>query len=126
MPVLQIKALPQQDPSRVQPALKATCTAVAEVYGCAPEQVWATWETIQPGLYLEGRTAADIQPTDTHPPIATLTCFEGRSPEEIERLLAIAGKTLSEALGIPGTIFMEYREAKSGRVIAGDAVVRSE
>ena len=125
MPVLQIKALPQRDPSRVQPAMKATCTAIAEAYGCASDQVWATWETIEPGLYVEGETAADTQPPDTHPPIATLICFEGRSPDEIERLLTTAARTLSETLGIPGNIFMEYREAKSGRVIAGDGVVRT-
>lgn len=125
MPVLQIRALPQQDPSRVQAAMKATCLAVAEAYGCAPDQVWATWETIEPGLYVEGETAADIQPPDTHPPLATLICFEGRSPDDIERLLATAAETLTAALGIPGNIFMEYREARSGRVIAGDGVVRS-
>ena len=124
MPILQIRALPQKDPSQVQDAMKATCVVIAEVYGCASEQVWATWETIEPGLYVEGETAADEQPAASHPPIARLVCFEGKSSEAIERLLSTAADTLSKALGMPGNIFMEYHEAKSGRVIAGDGVVR--
>lgn len=124
MPVLRIKALPQKDPLRVRDAMSATCLAIAEVYGCAPRQVWATWETIEPGFYVEGDIAADLQPPDSHPPIATLTCFEGRSAGDIEHLLTIAARTLSEALGMPGNIFMEYHEAESGRVIAGDGILR--
>ncbi len=124
MPVLQVKALPQADPTRIPDALTATCAAIAEVYGCAPRQVWATWETIEPGLYVEGDVAAEVQPPDSHPPIATLTCFEGRDPAEIEALLTTAARTLGEALGMPGNIFMDYREAASGRVIAGDGVLR--
>ena len=124
MPVLRIRALPQEDPSRVRDAMTATCLAIAEVYGCAPRQVWATWETIEPGFYVEGDIAADRQPRESHPPIATLTCFEGRSDEDIESLLSIAAKTLGDALGMPGNIFMEYHEAGSGRVIAGDGILR--
>ena len=124
MPVLHVKALPQEDSARIQPALKATSVAVASVYGCRPRQVWATWETIAPGHYVEGETAADVQPKDSHPPIATLTCFEGRGPDEIEALLTTAAHTLGEALGMPGNIFMEYREARTGQVIAGDGVLR--
>ena len=125
MPVLHIRALPQRDPTRITAAMTATCVAIAEVYGCPPRQVWATWETIEPGCYVEGQVAAEVQPPDSHPPIATLTCFEGRGPEEIERLLTTAATTLGKALGMPGNIFMEYREARSGRVIAGDGALRN-
>ena len=124
MPVLQIKALPQNDPLRVPAAIKATCRAIAEVYPCAPEQVWATWETIEPGHYFEGDMAADEQPAASHPPIARLVCFEGKSPQEIELILATAATVLSESLGMPGNIFIDYYECKSGRVVAGDGIVR--
>ena len=124
MPVLQIKALPQKDPSRVQAAMKATCRAIAEVYPCTTQQVWATWETIEPGHYVEGDTAADEQPMGSHPPIARLVCFEGKSPQEIEQILTVAAKALAGSLGIPGNIFMDYYECMSGRVIAGDGIVR--
>ena len=126
MPILHIRALPQKSPERVQPALKKTCAAIAEVYGCKPEQVWATWEEIKPGLYVEGVTDADTQPEFTHPPIAQLTCFEGKSSDDIERVLSVAASSLSNELGIGNNIFMTYIEAKSGQVIAGNGIVRKK
>ncbi len=126
MPILSIKALPQNDSDKIQVALKKTCIAISEVYGCKPEQVWATWNEIQPGMYVEGENHADIQPEQTHPPIVQLICFEGKSHDEIEKLLMVASSTLSEALGIGDNIFMTYHEAKSGRVMAGNGVVRKK
>ena len=126
MPILNIKALPQKDNSRVELALKKTCLVIADCYGCKPEHVWATWEELKPGFYVEGNSSVEVQPKNTHPPIATLTCFEGKSPEKIEELLLIASKTLSKELGIEGNIFMTYHEAKSGEVVAGDGIVRKK
>ena len=124
MPILNVKALPQNNPERVQRALKKTCLAIAEVYGCKPEQVWATWEEINPGMYVEGENAANEQPEATHPPIGQLICFEGKSSEEIEKVLLAASATLSKELGLGNNIFMTYQEAKSGQVVAGNGVVR--
>ena len=124
MPVLQISALPQPDPDRIGPALRATCKAIAEAYGCPARQVWATWTTIEPGLYVEGDLAVGIQPKDSHPPIGRLLCFEGKNAETIARTLEAAAAALSQELGIPGNIFIEYAEARSGCVIAGDGVIR--
>ncbi|MCB0356818.1 MAG: hypothetical protein KDD40_07410 [Bdellovibrionales bacterium] len=124
MQILEVKALPQKDPTRIKSALKKTAVAISEVYGCKPEQVWATWEEIRPGWYVEGENEVNVQPKDTHPPIAQLTCFEGRNGEQIEELLKVAAKVLSESLGIPENIFMTYHEAKSGQVIAGNGIIR--
>lgn len=126
MPVLQIRALPQKLPGRIPTALQETCVAIAAAYGCRPEQVWATWEEIPRGFYVEGSHSAEIQPEGTHPPIAQLICFEGKSADEIEKVLLVGAKTLSAGLGIPGNVFMTYVEATSGKVVAGDAVVRIE
>jgi hypothetical protein len=124
MPVLHVRALPQPHPEKIQSALKKTCIALAEVYGCKPSQVWATWEEIRPGFYVEGDADALVQPGSSHPPICDLICFEGRSDEIIEKVLVAASKTLTAELGIPDNIFMTYREALSGRVIAGNGVIR--
>ncbi len=126
MPILNIRALPQKDPGKIQDALKKTCVAISEVYGCKPEQVWATWEDIKPGMYVEGNNPEDEQPEHTHPPIVTLTCFEGKSPGEVENILTVASTTLSESLGIGNNIFLTYHEAKSGQVIAGNGIVRKK
>ena len=123
MPILHIKALGQSDPLRITPALKATSVAISDVYGCSPEHVWVTWQEIQPGLYVEGEKSVDIQPENTHPPICELICFEGKSSDEIEKVLSITASTLSRELGIENNIFITYREVKSGQVIAGNGIV---
>ncbi len=124
MPILNVRSLPQKDPSLIPKAMKATCEAISHVYDCDPKHVWITWETIEPGFYLEGNLAEDSQPLATHPPLCQLTCFEGKSPEEIELVLQAAAKTLSESLEIPNNIFITYHEAKSGRVVDGNGIVR--
>ena len=124
MPIFHIDALPQQNPDIIKPALKKACCAIAEVYGCKQEQVWGIWNEIKPGHYVEGEKEADRQPLSTHPPVGRLVCFEGKSPEQIETTLLIAAKTLSRELGIEDNIFIRYEEAKSGRVVAGNGVIR--
>lgn len=124
MPILEIKALPQKNKEKIPTVLKKTAVAIANAYGCKPEQVWVTWNEFEPGFYVEGENEAHIQPERTHPPIATLTCFEGKADEQIEKILKVAAATLSETLGIPSNIFITYIEAKSGRVIAGNGVIR--
>ncbi len=95
-----------------------------DVYGCKPEQVWATWEEIKPGFFVEGANSVDQQPATTHPPVGELICFEGKSADVLEKVLIAAGTVLSRELGIPGNIFITYREAKSGQVIAGNGIIR--
>lgn len=124
MPVLHVRALPQRDPKRIKGALADACRAISDACGCKLESVWATWEEIKPGFYFEGANGAELQHRETHPPIAELICFEGKNDGEIEKILKAAAEALSEGLGIPNNIFMTYREAKSGRVIAGDGVIR--
>ena len=126
VPVLQIRGLPQKDPRRIQEALKDVCLAIAEAYGCEASNVWATWDDIEGGFYCEGDVSADIQPLDTHPPIAQLVCFEGKSAADIERTLLAASRALGKSLEIPGNVFITYHEMKSGHVVAGNDVVRKK
>lgn len=126
MPILHVRALPQKDPARVPAALRATCVAIARAYGCKPEQVWATWEEVPPGYYVEGETSATTQSLHTHPPIAQLTCFEGKRADQIEEVLLVGARTLADQLGIPNNIFMTYVEMGPGRVVAGDGIVRRQ
>lgn len=124
MPILHVRALPQKYPTKINGALKNTCLAIAEFYKCDPSQVWATWEEIRPGWYVEGDKDFNVQPNESHPPIAQLTCFEGLTDQRVEELLKIASSTLSENLDIGDNIFMTYYEAKSGKVVAGNGIVR--
>ena len=74
--------------------------------------------------YVEGSKAAQHQPSESHPPIGELIAFEGKSPAVIEAVLEAAAAALTESLGVPGNVFLTYREARAGQTIAGDAVIR--
>ena len=126
MPILYVRALPQKVPSKIKIALQNTCVAIARSCGCPLEQVWATWEEIKPGLYTEGKKSADLQSDSTHPPIATLTCFEGKNSTQIEEVLMAASKALGDGLGIQDNIFITYQEVKSGEIIVGNKVIKRE
>ena len=121
MPIVQIRALPQKNNVDVTAAMKRLCEEVASIYGCVSQQVWATWETIQPGYYLVGDVGADTQPHSSHPPLVNLVC-SGKSPEMIEKLLDRGSKVLSEELQIPGNVYMTYTEAESGEIFTGGSV----
>lgn len=92
----------------------------------APHHVWATWNDIEPGLYVEGDNPARIQPYDTHPPLVDVTAFEGRSSSQIEEVLECIGNALSRALQIEdGNVFITYSEALSGRIYTGGTVTKA-
>ena len=124
MPVLRIRALPQKDSTKITPALKKVAKVISDVYGCPERNVWATWEEIKPGFYVEGQNEAFEQKMETHAPICELTCFEGKSPKELEELLEKAASSLGESLGIGSNVFITLNQVKSGQVIAGNGVIR--
>src|SRR5687768_12430466 len=124
MPLLHIRALPQPRPELIPRALLATCFAIAETWDCSPQSVTVTWEEIRPGHYIEGGIAAQSQPAQTHPPLAELIAFEGATQEVIEVLLSETARVLGESLELGENVFITYRDAKSGQVIAGREIVR--
>lgn len=124
MPILHLRALPPKGSVDVPRALEQINLAIAEVYRCGPEHVWSTLEWLEPGHYAEGGKAADLQPEATHPPIGELICFEGKSADDIEAVLLAAAKAVGDALGVGDNVFLTYREAKSGEVVAGNGIVR--
>lgn len=126
MPILHIKALPQKSSHLIAVATKEVTQAIANRYGCRQEQVWVTWQELSPGHYFEGEKAELEQPLKTHPPICTLTCFEGKTRAEIETLLLEVATVLGAALDLDNNIFIQYQEAKAGQVVAGNGIVRNK
>jgi phenylpyruvate tautomerase PptA (4-oxalocrotonate tautomerase family) len=125
MPVVQIRALPQPGSVDVPVALSYVTTELAALLGEEPQGTWATWETIEPGRYAEGSDSPTTQPRHTHPPLVTVTAFEGRSAELVEQMLTCVAETLARALDLgEGNIFVTYDEAWSGRVYTGGRVLR--
>ena len=124
MPVLEISALRPAKEFDVPAALVKINLAIAEAYGCDPRHCWATVNWLEPGHYAQGDTVADVQPAETHKPVARLTCFEGKSAEGIEAVLLAASRALSETFGLGDNVFVMYDEAKSGQVAAANKIER--
>lgn len=125
MPVVRISALPQPDSADVTSTLAAVTRELSSLLEEHPGGSWATWETIRPGRYAEGSETPELQPRDTHPPLVTITAYEGRDPELVERMLVVVAETLVRELGLgAGNVFVTYEEARSGRVYSGGRVLR--
>lgn len=126
MPVIAIRALPQPQAVKVPAVLSVVATELAQLLGEEPQGTWATWETIEPGRYSEGSDTPTTQPRHTHPPVVTVTAFEGRPPELVERMLRCVAETLARELGLgEGNVFVTYDEARSGRIYTGGRVLRA-
>jgi phenylpyruvate tautomerase PptA (4-oxalocrotonate tautomerase family) len=125
MPVIQVKALPPRPGTDVTEAMRRISSGLAESLDVPANHVWITWETIPPWHYVEGSRAAAIQPEGTHPPLVRVQMFEGRSAEEIERVLSLIADLVAEHLGLErGNVFVRYEELLSGRVHSGGSVVK--
>jgi phenylpyruvate tautomerase PptA (4-oxalocrotonate tautomerase family) len=123
MPVFQIRALPQKKDFDPVPVMKRLCSQVAEVMKLESRHVWATWEELKPGYYVEGEVEAREQAACTHPPIVNFIAFEGRSPEMIREALEIAARVIATSMELdPGNVFITFQEARSGQVFTGGAV----
>ncbi len=119
MPVIRIRGLPQHAGCDIQAALTAVCVDVARVYGCRASRVWATWDEIRPGFYVEGADPAFAQPKSTHPPLVDIIAFEGKDDGQIAAVIEEISRSLSDSLGLNGNLFITYTEARSGRVYTG-------
>jgi len=123
MPVVKIQALPQPLDIDVPAVIAELSIRVANAMNCPPRQVWTIWQTIEPRHYAEGVVRAAEQPHSTHPPLAEIVAYPGRSPEVIRAAIEAVARTLNEQLNLePGNTFVTYTELTPGRVFTGGAV----
>jgi phenylpyruvate tautomerase PptA (4-oxalocrotonate tautomerase family) len=107
VPVVQIRALPQPESVDIAAALSAVATELAALLGEEPQGTWATWETIGSGRYAEGSDSPTTQPRHTHPPLVTVTAFEGRAAAHVEHMFTCVAETLVRVLELrQGHVFV--------------------
>jgi hypothetical protein len=124
MPIVEVQALPQPG-VETDTVLRTLCSELAAELGEEPNAVWAVWRPLTAGAYVEGESVPDYQPRGTHPPLARLIGFEGRSAEQIETMLNCVARVLARELGLEtGNVWAIYEEARSGRLFDGGAIVR--
>lgn len=126
MPIIQVKALPQRPGMDIAEASSRISSGLAESMGIPLNQIWITWETIAPWHYAEGDRAAAIQPESSHPPLVRIQVFEGRSAEDLEKMLSEISDLVAEQLNIEkGNVLVHYEELPSGRVHSGGRVLKT-
>jgi phenylpyruvate tautomerase PptA (4-oxalocrotonate tautomerase family) len=96
MPLIEIVALPQRDPTARDRVLAAVVEEVAETLGAPPEAVWVVWRPVEPGAYAVGAARPGSQPRDSHPPVVRV--FIARPPEAVERVVATIERVVEREL----------------------------
>jgi len=126
MPVVRISGLPQPPGVDVTRTLQRLCVELAQLDGVEARHWWATWQSIDPAIYVEGDVPAPAeQPTSTHPPIVEVLGFRSRDPELVERLLAASVEIVAEGLRVdPGNVFAFWIELQPGCVSTGGQIRR--
>ena len=123
MPIVEIRALPQATPVDVAAVLARVCRDLAAALGCPPRHVWATWENLAPGSFVEANVTATVQPRDSHAPMVRILAMEGRSPEVIQKMLETVCASLAGSLEIDtDNVFARYEELRAGHVAWGGRV----
>lgn len=124
MPIICIKTLPSSNEINIPEVLKKICVEVSKVINCDENNIWSTWEFIQPNYYAVGRQTSSYQTFNTHSPIVRIISFEGKEQKIIEGMMKLVAKILSDEIGIDiANIFIEYSQANSGQIFDGGNIV---
>lgn len=125
MPFIHIRALPFAEKPETAGLLEGLCGDFAAATGIGLEHVSATWEWLEPGNYAVGGKAATGQPDATHPLLVDLLAPDFNSAADVERMLTAIADSLAARAGIRrDNIFINQREARSGRVFDAGEIVR--
>ncbi len=125
MPFIHIKSLPPAKPFDTAAILEQLSADFAAATGIGIEHVTATWEFFAPGHYAVGGKAACEQPAGSHPLLVDLLAPDFNADEDVERMLAAIADSLAARAGIArDNIFINQRDARSGRVFDAGELVR--
>lgn len=125
MPFIHVKSLPFEQAIEMPALVQGLTEDFAEGTGVGLEHVTATWIFLQPGHYaVAGNTSAG-QPATSHPVLVDLLSPDFNSQEQIENMLRIVAASISKRTLIPlNNIFINHRQASSGRVFDAGEIVR--
>jgi phenylpyruvate tautomerase PptA (4-oxalocrotonate tautomerase family) len=123
MPIIRISALPPRNPTDVSNVLGAVCDAVARAANMPAHHIWATWNELKPGHFVEADKPADTIGEATHPPLVEVIAYEGKSADAIEKILTAVADTLVAELQLaPGNVFITYTEARANKTYTGGKI----
>ena len=125
MPFIHIKSLPFSEETDTAALLEQLSVDFAAATGIGIEHVTATWEWLEPGQYAVGGRAARERPAGSHPLLVDLLAPDFNTDEDVARMLIAVADSLAARAGVArDNIFINQRDARSGRVFDAGQLVR--
>ena len=125
MPFIHIKSLPFADAPDTARLLEGLSADFARDTGIGIEHITATWEWLEPGHYAIGGRAVSERPAGSHPLLVDLLAPDFNADDDIERMLVAIADSLATRAGVArDDIFINQRDARSGRVFDAGNIVR--
>jgi hypothetical protein len=125
MPLIQIKSLLFEEGLEVSSILSGICRDFAEQMGVEIAHVTVVWEFLESWHYAAGGQTAPNQPRESHPILVDLLIPDFNSAETVERMLKSVAASIAKRAGISeSNIFINVRQARSGRVFDAGEIVR--
>ena len=122
MPIIEIRALPPRDPSRIPGMLREAAVSGAKAFNVPEAKVWATFEEIRAGWMAEGGASADHPGRETHPPLVLVRALSGRTLEMKKAFLAAVCDAIGRGFEIPAThVWCHYVEMEKPEVWTNQA-----
>ncbi|MCC7205358.1 MAG: hypothetical protein IT441_09785 [Phycisphaeraceae bacterium] len=124
MPLIHVRSLPL-DPSIAMPsAVKGLTKDFSKATGIGIEHITATWEFFPPGHYAVAGRTARRQPRTSHPVLVDLLTPDFNDAAEIRKMLKAVASSIAKRAKMPkGNIFINHRQAHSGRVFDAGKIV---
>jgi phenylpyruvate tautomerase PptA (4-oxalocrotonate tautomerase family) len=105
MPIVTVHAFAPSDPASIPKMLAEIQASGAAALNCAPDNLWALFEEIPRGRYLQSDNP------ERNPPIVTIQANVGRTLDQRTALAKGISRAVVGAFGIPAArVWIHYQE----------------
>lgn len=123
MPTIRIQALQNQD-QNISELLTACTQAAAEALDIPQDWIWAVFQPVLVGDYVEGGMVWSSDDINKAPVLISITALEGRSAELKAAMLSAVSHSTAEQLRVPiNNVFAEYRDIPKGHAFSAGSIV---
>jgi hypothetical protein len=125
MPFIHIKSLPFKAPFDAPAVVTGISRDFAEDNAVPLEHVHVTWEYFPPGHFAQGDRAPEYQPDGPHSVLVDLLTPDFNDRATVQTMLETLAQSIARRTDISmRKIFINQRQARSGRVFDDGAVVK--
>ena len=127
MPFIHIKSLPFEEPIDVSSVIKNLAFEFSSKTDIELCHIHTTWEFYPSGHYAKDDKVSENQPNQNFPIIVDLLTPDFHNTSQIALMLETIAESISTNIEFPkNNIFINHRQAHSGRVFDDGEIVRWE